>query len=84
VLVIGDSFAGIYASDGSSMAHQLMAELGVEVQSQAVVGAKADQLRAPLASDPERLKKKRVVVMVHTIRLLLCCDWHRTEVVSSQ
>ena len=75
VLVLGDSYAAMHVDQGTGLPNQLMADLGVAVQSAAKVGAKADELTEPLTARPELLNNKRVVILAFTIRLLICCEW---------
>ncbi|HEV2296564.1 MAG TPA: hypothetical protein VGR35_22160 [Tepidisphaeraceae bacterium] len=80
VLVLGDSYAELHVDQGTGLPNQLMADLGVAVQSAAKVGAKAEELTRPLIADPSLLEHKRVVVLAFTIRLLICCEWKLAEV----
>jgi hypothetical protein len=75
VLVIGDSSAALFVEDGSGLSQAIMAELGIAVQSAAIVGASGDMMRSVLRTHPELLTRKRIVVMAFSVRLLVCCDW---------
>jgi hypothetical protein len=79
VLLLGDSFAALNDDDGTGFAQMLTLELGQAVQSAAQIGGKGDSIREVLQDHPQLLQNKRAVVLVFTIRLLLCCDWHRIQ-----
>jgi hypothetical protein len=78
VLVIGDSFAAQFVEEGASISQLIMNELGLKVESSAIYGGKAPNILRSLAGKGA-LDGKRAVVMVFTIRLLICCEWEPVQ-----
>lgn len=79
VLLIGDSFAAQFSKEGASIAHLLTERLGLPVQQQSLYGGKGPAIVRTLHAFPQNLERKRAVVLVFTIRLLLCCDWDQAD-----
>jgi hypothetical protein len=76
VLVLGDSYAEQFETEGGGFAQLLAYETRLPVQSAAVRGIRASQMLGPsVAQNPRLLENKQVVVLVFSIRKLQVNDW---------
>lgn len=79
VLLLGDSYANLFAPQGADFAAQLACELGRKVDRITVNGGGASgsrhQLAAELLADPHRLDPTRVVVLEFAVRELIGERW---------
>jgi len=74
VLVIGDSYAQIFAEQSAGFPHLLAAEIGAPVQSKAEVGIRASDMAAQ-AQAPNVLEHKKVVILVFSLRKIVVNRW---------
>jgi alginate O-acetyltransferase complex protein AlgJ len=80
VLILGDSFAELYNTEGCSIAQQLSNALGVDVQSGAKAAGLPSDIWNTLQTNPHMLDKKKAVVLVFTIRHVARSEWQSVEV----
>ncbi len=79
VLLIGDSYVGVFDKYNADIGSQLVAETGVAIDGQYSAGGGAKVPRELYAMSSERLRKKKVVVWMFVARYLIGQDAIRRE-----
>lgn len=75
ILVIGDSNVHLLQEQSGGLAHLLARDVQQGVQSVGLWGVRAPAMVREVEADAQRLKQKKVVVLVFAIRKLLTDDW---------
>ncbi len=75
VLVIGDSYAEQFCSEGAGFSQMLARELKVPVQNAAAFGVPASRMAQQVGASSALLAKKKIVVLLFALRKIQCNDW---------